>query len=138
MGEIALQVKVANQRIAEATASATREIMKQAVVINELRKVCNHNFRFHSQTNAYHEHLWNVTYQCSECELTTTTKIPPVCEACLVTLVRAKKGDRQAAREAKNKEGDDHLGNPPLAFRCPKCKKIHILWHEGDSITRQQ
>lgn len=131
MGEIASQIKVANQRIAEAAAGATREIMNQAVVINELRKACKHSFQFHSQVNAYHEYLWNVTYQCIECELMVTTKKHPVCEKCLCELVRVVKNNQQASIMIKKSKRND-LGNPPLAFRCPKCKKIHILWHEGD------
>lgn len=127
MGDIASQVRKANDRISR----ATREIMIQGVMINELQKACEHVWGFHSQTNACHENLWNVNYQCAECESIVTKKMRPICEKCLRTLVRAAKNDRQATSEAKKKEPDS-LGNPPLAFRCPKCQKIHILWHEGD------
>jgi hypothetical protein len=127
MGLIASKVREANDRINR----ATREIMVQGVMINELQKACEHAWGFHSQINACHEHLWNVTYQCTECGLTKKEKTRPICEKCLVTLIRAKKSDFRAVSEAK-KNKRDSLGNPPLAFRCPKCKKIHILWHEGD------
>ncbi|MDP1689637.1 MAG: hypothetical protein Q8L52_00285 [bacterium] len=128
MGEIASQIKAANERIAK----AVREIVDHGAMIDKLRKACTHVFRFHSQTNACHPDLWDVTYQCSECEIIATTKTSPVCEKCLCSLVRAKKNDRQATREAKKRGADKLLGNPPLAFRCPECGKIHILWHEGD------
>jgi len=127
MGEIALKVREANDSINR----ATREIMVHGAMICKLQKACEHVWGFHSQVNACHEQFWNVTYQCTECELMATTKTKPVCEKCLSSLVRATKDDRQATSEAKKHQRND-LGNPPLAFRCPKCKKIHILWHEGD------
>lgn len=127
MGEIASQVRVANDRIQ----GATREIMLQGLVINELQKACKHEFQFRRQGNACHEHLWNVTYRCIECGLMATTKTKPICEKCLCDLVHTKKNDWTAERERKKPKYQGRM-NPPLAFRCPKCRKIHILWHEGD------
>ncbi len=128
MGKTALLIKVANERIA----NAVQEIITQGSVITKLQASCDHDWRFKSQKNACHEHLWDVTYRCRECELTAVERKPPVCEKCLCKLARAKKSDRQATEEAKRQGPDELLGNPPLAFRCPECKKIHILWHDGD------
>lgn len=127
MSELATRVK----RIQMQLVQATREIMDCGVALKEIRDSCNHVWRFEGQINAYHEHEWNVTLQCTECNLKTTERKLPVCEKCLHSLVRAKKTDRQAIAAAKKRNHND-LGNPPLAFRCPKCKKIHVLWHEGD------
>lgn len=127
MGNIAVQVRNAQDRIT----AAAKDIVLCNLAIQKLQASCEHMWRFVDQVNACHEHHWNVSYKCVECDSTRSCQGLPVCEICDISLVRAKKGDRQAERERKKPE---HQGRAflPLAFRCPKCEKIHILWHNGD------
>lgn len=130
MSNIAVKVNEARRRIAK----AVEEIVCCNEAIVKLQASCEHRWRFVDQINDHHEHFWNVTYKCVECDVPKTDRRkPPVCEECDSPLVRAKKNDQQAARALEGKERN-FFSNPPLAFRCsnPKCKKIHILWHLGD------
>lgn len=108
-----------------------RGILKAAAEIKEIRAECMHCWNFSFQTNDYHEHIWNVVYQCNECGEQRNKKKKPVCEACDSTLKRAGKNDTEAQKERKKEKYQGH-DNPPIAFRCPQCKKIHILWTRGD------
>ena len=132
MGTIARQIR----RHQDDMAGAAQKFVTSHAAILALQKSCEHTWVFDRQVNDHHEHNWNVTYRCPECATERTDKRrPPVCEACDVSLVRAERSDAEAEAERKKKDNDKsyaiHL-NPPLAFRCPKCTKIHILWHRGD------
>jgi len=128
MGDIAYHIQDNRRRVE----LASGEIAKCLAEIAKLQKSCEHSWRFNRQVNNYHERNWNITYKCIECDSERTDQNrPPVCEVCDTALVRAKKGDQEAEQERKK---DKYKGryNSPIAFRCPKCKKIHILWHLGD------
>ena len=128
MGDIAFHI----QRYRDQITRASGEIALSLKKIEELQTLCKHNWRFNRQVNNFHVHNWNVTYKCTECETERTDgNRPPVCEVCDISLVLAKKGDKEAEKERKKKKYQGNY-NPPIAFRCPKCKKINILWHEGD------
>lgn len=128
MGDIAIKVNEAKRRITK----AVEEIVRCNEAVVKLQASCEHVWRFVEQFNDHHEHFWNVTYKCVECDVSKTDRrTPPVCEDCDSALIRANNDDKDAESERQKPEHKGFM-NPPLAFRCPKCKKIHILWHLGD------
>ena len=127
MGQIAFEIQRARHDIVVASAKIATALKD----IQEQQASCSHCWRFNRQVNAYHVEEWHVTYKCCECDSEKTERKKPVCETCDLPLVRAKPGDTKAERERKKKKYRGHM-NPPIAFRCPKCRTIHILWHEGD------
>lgn len=96
-----------------------------------LQGLCSHDWKFKEQFNAYHEHFWIVKYQCSACEAEKKERKIPVCEVCDLSLVRCGPEDGPAEEERSKPEHRGRM-NSPLAFRCPECRTIHILWHQGD------
>lgn len=128
MGSIAHRIKGNRERIVR----ASREIATCLAEIEKLQLSCKHNWGFNRQVNNHDDRKWNVTYKCTECDSEHTDENrPPVCEACNISLVRAKKNDDEAEKERKKEKYQGHY-NPPIAFRCPECGKIHILWLLGD------
>jgi hypothetical protein len=129
MPEIAAMISDARRRADK----ALEELVRWNGEVAKLQSACKHVWRFSWQVNAYHEHEWQVTYQCTECGIERVEKGPPVCEMCDFKLIRAGKDDKEAERERKRKKYQGH-DNPPLAFRCTneECRKIHILYHLGD------
>jgi hypothetical protein len=107
-----------------------QSILHHTSKIKQLQAECPHPiWRFHFQVNAFHNKLWNVLYKCDECSLVKTEKKPPVCEVCNISLVLDAGEEAEAERVKPEHQG--YL-NSPIAFRCPKCRKIHILRYEGD------
>lgn len=128
MGSIAFHI----QRYRRGIEKASGEIARCLAEIAQLQNSCSHTWRFNRQVNAHHERNWNITYKCTECDVERVDENrPPVCEICDVALVRTTKDDHEAEDERKKDQYKGHY-NPPVAFRCPECKKIHILWHLGD------
>jgi len=108
-----------------------QSILNHAAAIKKIRAEHPHTFVFSYQVNAHHEYMWHVVYQCNGCGELKTQRKEPVCEVCDVTLKRCDKSDTEAEAERAKPEHKGYM-NPALAFRCPKCTKIHILWHQGD------
>ncbi|MBI2004900.1 hypothetical protein HYS79_01915 [Patescibacteria group bacterium] len=106
-------------------------IAKAIAAIHTAQEECEHNWRFSRQVNNFHEDFWLVTYKCSVCDKERSVSKSPVCPADDTSLARAKKNDIEAEKERKKPE---HQGryNPPIAFRCPACQGIQILWVNGD------
>ena len=120
-------------RLRRASARAAKEVVACNKSIAELQKKCPHRWKFSWQVNDHHEHNWNVTYKCTECDAERTDKShPPVCEVCNCALNRASADDSEAQEAVSVAAANLHHWNPPLPFRCPTCREIHILWHEGD------
>lgn len=99
--------------------------------IRSLQATCKHVWCFNRQENAHHERDWHVTYKCGECDLERRETKPPVCASCDVPLYRAGADDTDAEQE-RRKEKYQGRDNPPIAFRCPRCHHLHILWLLGD------
>lgn len=125
---VRLLINAAQQRLvvyAIAKKSAKQEI-------ETLQKACLHEWRFVNQYNSLHADLWDVKKQCTHCDLINIDKkVPPICSTCGEKLFRAREDDREALVERVKPE---HQGryNPPEAWRCSACNKIHILYVEGD------
>lgn len=123
-GEISRLRRIASQ--------AAKEVVSCNEKIIKLQAMCPHNWEFSRQVNNCHEHNWNVTYKCTVCDAERTEMDrPPVCETCCCDLERAKKDDPAAQTKLQGLERGTHW-NPPVAFVCPQCRKVHILYHEGD------
>ena len=127
MENIASQVSGHRQTIRQASVTLARALAD----IAELQAKCTHNMVFIHQVNAFHEHNWNVTRKCTVCDLEKTAVQRPVCEVDGHRLERANSRDKEAEKERLKPKYEGDL-NPPIAFRCTHCKKIHILWLEGD------
>ena len=128
MGATALKIGQARANIAK----AGETIVKETALIAQLQQSCPHPvWRFVYQVNAYHNLHWRVHYCCNECDSSKVETKKPVCEICDVTLVRAVPGDEEAHQEKMKPENQGNW-NPPIAFRCPSCKKIHVLFVLGD------
>lgn len=110
-----------------------RGVLNHAAAIKKIRAEHPHTFAFNYQVNAHHVRLWHVVYHCSGCGELKTEKKEPVCSRCNTdtTLTRCDASDTEAEKERVQPE---HQGydNSPIAFRCPACKKIHILRYQGD------
>lgn len=96
-----------------------------------LQGLCSHTWKFKKQWNAYHEYFWIVQYECTTCEAERKDRKIPVCETCDCSLVRCGPEDGPAEKERCKPEHQGFM-NLPLAFRCPQCRTIHILRHQGD------
>ena len=112
---------------------AAEETKKVGLVLARgcLQGICSHTWKFKAQWNAYHEHFWIVQYTCETCEAERKERKIPVCETCDCALVRCGPEDVTAEKERLKPEHQGRM-NSPLAFRCPQCRTIHILWHQGD------
>ncbi len=108
-----------------------RGILSHAADIKKIQAEHAHIWSFSFQINAHHERLWHVHYQCNGCGVHRREDKEPVCEACDTPLVRCSAEDTEAEAERQKPEYGGRM-NIPLAFRCPKDQKIHILWHRGD------
>jgi hypothetical protein len=106
-------------------------VLNHADAIKKIRAAHPHTFAFNYQVNAHHDRLWHVVYHCNGCGTLKTEQKEPVCSACDSTLKLCNKADSEAEAERIKPEHQGHQ-NPPLAFRCPTCRKVHILWHQGD------
>ena len=115
---------------------AAREVVEHNNAIAALQRQCIHTWKFSCQENNYDQELWNVMEKCSQCDSTRHRICEPVCEACDCTLVRAEANDKEAERERSMDCYEPSAfppdNNPPIAFRCPQCSRIHILWLLGD------
>ena len=94
---------------------------------------CKHAWQFKNQVNAFYKNLWNVTWKCSLCDSIRVDKdVPPICTKCHAQLIRADDPrDTEAETERTKPEHQGHY-NPPEAWRCTACGKIHILYLCGD------
>lgn len=126
------------QRINSEIQDSDRQIRSQQqhqaglmVVRGCLQGLCSHTWKFQKQWNAYHEHFWIVQYPCTECDAERKERKIPVCEVCDCAVVRCGPEDVKAEEERCKPEHQGFM-NRPLAFRCPQCRKIHILRHQGD------
>ncbi len=79
-------------------------ILEHATQVRALQATCKHAWKFGFQVNAYHQTLWQVTYQCLECGLQRTEKKKPVCEVCDIPLHRASPDDHEAQNEIAKPE----------------------------------
>jgi hypothetical protein len=111
--------------------AAAQVVLNHAAAIKKIRAEHPHAFAFNYQVNAHHNALWHVIYHCCGCGELKTEKKEPVCSRCDTALKRCDASDTEAEDERRRPE---HQGydNPPLAFRCPACGKIHILRYQGD------
>jgi len=113
-------------------AALAQSILNHQAAIKKIRAEHPHTFTFSYQVNAHHVSIWHVVYQCNGCGELKTEKKEPVCSICDSTLRRCDASDFEAERERKKPEHREHHDNPPLAFRCTLCHKVHILWTQGD------
>lgn len=107
-------------------------VLKAAREVFDIQAACEHSWCFVRQVNAYHINLWNVVWKCQHCDTEQVDKeVPPICTDCQEELKRVSKDDAEAEAERVKPEHQGYL-NPPEAWRCTACRKIHILHLNGD------
>lgn len=101
--------------------------------MGDLQDSCQHTWQLKSLRNSFHADLWDLTWKCSQCDTQRIDeKVPPVCTDCHMQLLRADDPrDTEAEMERTKPEHKRHY-NPPEAWRCSNCGKIHILHVLGD------
>lgn len=131
-GNIARQIALHRVQAAHAAA----KVIEHHNAITALQQQCVHAWKFSNQENNHHNELWSVMYKCPECDSTRVVITKPVCEDCDCALHYAAPDDHEAEEERRKPchrpSGIPSDDQPPIAFRCPQCSKIHILWFLGD------
>lgn len=128
---MSLELYRVNQNM-ETMGQLAQQILGLVVENKKIQAEHPHDFKFHHQTNAYHNKLWHVVYACPGCGATKTEKKEPVCSSCDINLFRCDATDTEAEAERQKPEHKERFTNLPMAFRCPRCRKVHILAYNGD------